>query len=318
MRGNRVLSNIVAGQAVHERYGGVVPELASRAHQKHIVPVVHDALAAAGISTAELEAIAFTEGPGLMGSLLVGGSFAKGLAISLGTPLVAVDHMMAHVLAHFIHDDEKSSPTFPFLCLTVSGGHTQLVLVRSALDMEVVGHTLDDAAGEAFDKAAKLLNLGYPGGPRIQQLAENGNERAFTFSTPNVGSFDFSFSGIKTSFLYLVQREMKNDPEFLEKRMSDLCASYQRHLVDYLLARLRQAAIHFGVNDLALAGGVSANAHLRDRFASLANELNMRSHIPAFQYCTDNAAMIGMAAQFKLQHGELAGLDTTTKARMKF
>lgn len=316
LRGDEVLSNIVAGQEVHREYGGVVPELASRAHQQHIVPVVHQALHQAGIRKEELDAIAFTVGPGLMGSLLVGASFAKGMALGLGIPLVAVDHMQAHILAHFIRG-EQSAPTFPFLCLTVSGGHTQIVKVDAPRSMTVLGRTIDDAAGEAFDKAAKVLGLGYPGGPTIDRLAKQGDPGRFQFATPRAGGLDYSFSGVKTSFLYLVQRMEKEQPGSVQASLPDICASYQRHVVSYLLAVLDEAIRQTGVKAIALAGGVSANSELRLRFKALAERHGITAHIPPFDYCTDNAAMIGMAAQFKLRAGDTAGLDVAPMARLR-
>jgi N6-L-threonylcarbamoyladenine synthase len=315
LRGNRVLSNIVAGQEVHRQYGGVVPELASRAHQAHIVPVVHQALAAAGVDKTALDAIAFTVGPGLMGSLLVGTSFAKAMALALDIPLIAVDHMQAHVLAHFIEGDAPP-PSCPFLCLTVSGGHTQIVRVDAPLSMEVIGRTLDDAAGEAFDKASKLLGLGYPGGPLVDRLAKQGDPHRFQFATPRLDGHDYSFSGVKTSFLNLVQKGRQADPDFIEKHLHDLCASYQRHVVTYLLDVMEGAMRETGVRSIALAGGVSANSELRTRFQELGERHGCTVHIPPFAYCTDNAAMIGIAGLFKLQAGEMAGQNTVAMARM--
>ncbi len=317
LRGKTVLSNVVANQQVHEQYGGVVPELASREHQKNIVPVVDHALKLAGIDKTQLDAVAFTEGPGLMGSLLVGASFAKALALSLHIPLISVDHMQAHVLAHFI-EDEKPAPEFPFLCLTVSGGHTQIILVEAPLKLTVVGRTIDDAAGEAFDKAAKILDLGYPGGPVIDKLAKIGNPNAFQYATPSIDGFDYSFSGIKTSFLYHLQNAMKADDTFISNNLNDICASYQGHLVGYILSKMKAAMVHYQVKDIALAGGVSANSELRDRFGKLAMEHGMRAHIPRFEYCTDNAAMIGIVGYFKFQGGAFAPLSTTAKARLHF
>lgn len=317
LRRKEVLSNVVANQDIHREYGGVVPELASREHQKNIVPVVDAALSRAGITASDLSAVAFTEGPGLMGSLLVGGSFAKTLALSLGIPLIAVDHMQAHILAHFI-DDGKQAPEFPFLCLTVSGGHTQIVLVEEPLKMTVVGKTIDDAAGEAFDKAAKILNLGYPGGPLIDNLAQQGNPDRFSYSTPQIEGFNYSFSGIKTSFLYHLQKEMRTDDRFIDNNLNDICASYQHHIVSYLLSQLKGAITQYEVKDIALAGGVSANSELRSRFKTLATEMGIRSHIPKFEYCTDNAAMIGIVGYFKFLENDHVGYDITTKARLHF
>lgn len=317
LRGNEVLSNVVAGQEVHHAFGGVVPELASRAHQQNIVPVVHQALAAAGVSKTDLSAVAFTVGPGLMGSLLVGGTFAKSFALGLGIPLVAVDHMQAHILAHFIQG-EQAPPVFPFLCLTVSGGHTQIVLVKSSTDMTVLGSTIDDAAGEAFDKAAKVLGLGYPGGPLVDRHSQQGNPGRFQFATPRIEGFDYSFSGVKTSFLYLVQKHVQADVDFVAHNMGDICASYQHHVVRYLLTVFERAIAHTGVKAIALAGGVSANSELRTRFAELAEKTGCTSHIPPFAYCTDNAAMIGIAGYYKLLNGELASQETTPMARLRF
>lgn len=318
LSGKRVLSNIVANQDVHHKYGGVVPELASREHQKNIVPVVDLALKTAGVDKSELHAIAFTEGPGLLGSLLVGGSFAKTLSLSLGIPLIAVNHMQAHILAHFIEDDETNEPEFPFLNLTVSGGHTQIVLVEAPLKMTVIGKTIDDAAGEAFDKAAKILNLGYPGGPVIDKLARSGASDKYNYATPQIEGLDYSFSGIKTSFLYHLQKEMKLNPEFINENLNDICASYQSHVVKYLLSKLNKAISEYGVNDIALAGGVSANSELRSRFLDLAEQSGIRGHIPKFEYCTDNAAMIGIVGYFKFLDSDFSDLSTTPKARLLF
>ncbi len=316
--GKRVLSNVVANQEIHHLYGGVVPELASREHQKNIVPVVSAALAQAGIAKEQLSAVAFTEGPGLLGSLLVGGSFAKTFALSLGIPLIAVDHMQGHILAHFIEDDSKTAPTFPFLNLTVSGGHTQIVLVKDPLNMKVVGKTIDDAAGEAFDKAAKIMNLGYPGGPIVDKLALTGNSSKYAYATPNVDGLDFSFSGIKTSFLYHLQKEMKKDSEFITDNLNDICASIQSHLVKYLLQKMEDAICTYSINDIALSGGVSANSLLRSEFLKLAESKGIHGHIPKFEYCTDNAAMIGIAGYFKYLKSDFADLSTSPKARLHF
>lgn len=317
LRGNVVLSNIVAGQAVHSKYGGVVPELASRAHQQHIVPVVQQALAEAGIDKSALSAIAFTVGPGLMGSLLVGASFAKTMALGLRIPLLAVNHMQAHILAHFIQS-ENDPPQFPFLCLTVSGGHTQIVRVDAPNRMTVLGKTIDDAAGEAFDKAAKVLGLGYPGGPMIDQLAQQGNDQRFAFANPKVEGCDYSFSGVKTSFLYLVQKEIRANPNFVAENLADICASYQRHVVAYLLTVMQRAISETKVNSIALAGGVSANSKLRLDFALLAEKNGCTAHIPPFAYCTDNAAMIGMAGHFQFINEEWASQSTIPQPRLVF
>lgn len=312
-----MLSNIVAGQDVHSAYGGVVPELASRAHQQHIVPVVHQALTQAGVRRDELSAIAFTMGPGLMGSLLVGASFAKTMALALRIPLIAVDHMQAHVLAHFIRG-ESAPPSFPFLCLTVSGGHTQIVKVDAPDKMTVLGRTIDDAAGEAFDKAAKVLGLGYPGGPLIDKYAQLGKVDRFRLATPRLDGYDYSFSGVKTSFLYLIQKELRADPGFIATNLNDICASYQDHVVGYLIAVMERAVRATGVKSIALAGGVSANSALRIRFRQLAERTDCSVHIPPFAYCTDNAGMIGIAGYFKYLNGEFADQQTVPMPRLHF
>ena len=310
----KVLNNIVATQSVHEKYGGVVPELASRAHQENIIPVVHEALASSGLALSDLSAIAFTRGPGLMGALLVGVSFAKSLAYSLSVPLIEVNHMQAHVLAHFIEDPK---PQFPFICLTVSGGHTQLVLVKSPLVMEVIGETRDDAVGEAFDKTAKLLGLPYPGGPLIDKYAKEGNPKAFQFPITRMPELDYSFSGIKTAVLYFLRDQIQNQPDFIKENMSDLCASIQYSLIEMLLIKLKLAVKQYGVKEVAIAGGVSANSGLRDTLSDLAKKRGWNLYIPKFEYCTDNAAMIAMAAHFKYQEGEFASMDVTPLAKMK-
>lgn len=309
----KVLNNIIATQAIHQKYGGVVPELASRAHQRNIVAVVDEALEKSGTKKSELDAIAFTRGPGLMGSLLVGVSFAKGLALGLGKPLIEVNHMQAHVLSHFI-DDPK--PAFPFLCLTVSGGHTQIIRVTDYLTMEVIGETQDDAVGEAFDKAAKIIGLPYPGGPLIDQFAKLGNPQAFKFSDTDMPGLEFSFSGIKTSFLYFIRDQTKKDENFVEKNLNDICASIQHQLVKMLVKKLEQASRETGINEIAIAGGVSANSGLRETLANLAAAKNWNLYIPKFEYCTDNAAMIAMAAHFKYLKQDFTTLDTAPLARM--
>jgi N6-L-threonylcarbamoyladenine synthase len=311
----KVLNNIIATQSVHQKYGGVVPELASRAHQQNIVAVVNEALQTAGILKTELTAIAFTRGPGLMGSLLVGVSFAKGLSLGLKIPLIEVNHMQAHVIAHFI-DDPK--PAFPFLCLTVSGGHTQIVLVRDYLDMEIIGQTQDDAVGEAFDKAAKVMGLPYPGGPLIDKYAQQGNPNAFKFPETVMPGLDFSFSGIKTAFLYFLRDEKQKNPFFIDQNLNDICASLQLHLVNMLLNRLVQASKQTGISEIAIAGGVSANSGLRKAIKETGSKLGWNIFIPAFEYCTDNAAMIAMAAHYKFLKGEFCGLDVVPMARMPF
>jgi N6-L-threonylcarbamoyladenine synthase len=313
IRNGKVLNNIIASQAVHQKYGGVVPELASRAHQRNIVMVVEEALTTAGVSLTELDGLAFTRGPGLMGSLLVGVSFVKGLALALNKPLIEVNHMRAHVLAHFI---DSPKPTFPFLCLTVSGGHTQLIVVKDYLDMEVIGETQDDAVGEAFDKAAKIMGLPYPGGPMIDQYAKAGNPKAYTFSKTSMPGFDFSFSGIKTAFLYFIRDERKKNPAFVEDNLNDICASIQHHLVTMLTEKLVLASEQTGIKQIAIAGGVSANSGLRNTLTELAKQHNWDLFIPAFEYCTDNAGMIAMAAHYQYQKGMFSTLDVSPLARM--
>jgi N6-L-threonylcarbamoyladenine synthase len=309
----KVLNNIIATQAVHQKYGGVVPELASRAHQQNIVIVVQEAIRNAGVSPTDLDAIAFTRGPGLIGSLLVGVSFAKGLALALDVPLIEVNHMEAHVLAHFI-DDPK--PRFPFLCLTVSGGHTQIVRVKDHLSMEVIGQTQDDAVGEAFDKAAKIMNLPYPGGPLIDKYAQQGNPNRFRFSETTMPGLDFSFSGIKTAFLYFLKDEMKKNPRFIDDNLADICASLQRHLVGMLMTRLSQASEQQKIGNIAIAGGVSANSGLRTAVQEIGQQKGWQIFIPKFEYCTDNAAMIAMAAHYKFLKQDFSTLEVTPLARM--
>lgn len=313
IQNGKVLNNIIASQAIHQKYGGVVPELASRAHQQNIVSVVDEAMRQAQLTPAALDAVAFTRGPGLMGSLLVGVSFAKGLAMALGIPLIEVNHMEAHVLAHFIDDPQ---PEFPFLCLTVSGGHTQIVRVDSPYQFTVIGETHDDAVGEAFDKAAKILGLPYPGGPLIDKHAKQGNPLAFRFSDTHMPGLDFSFSGIKTSILYFVRDETKKNPDFVQQRLDDLCASIQHQLIRMLLTRLGQASEQTGIRQIAIAGGVSANSGLRRELLAMGEARGWSVYIPAFEYCTDNAAMIAMAAHFKYIKGDFCGLDVTPLARM--
>lgn len=309
----KVLNNIIASQAIHQKYGGVVPELASRAHQQNIIMVVDEAMQLANIKPIDLNGIAFTRGPGLMGSLLVGVSFAKGMALALDVPLIEVNHMQAHVLAHFI-DDPK--PAFPFLCLTVSGGHTQIVLVRDYLDMEVIGQTRDDAVGEAFDKAAKMMGLPYPGGPLIDKYAQLGNAKAFKFPSTSMPGLDFSFSGIKTAFLYFLRDERLKNPDFVEENLNDICASLQHHLVNMLMERLLQAAELTRISRVAIAGGVSANSSLQQKLIRAGQERRWDVFIPAFEYCTDNAAMIAMAAHYKFLKSEFSTIDVTPLARM--
>lgn len=308
LRDRRVLSNVIASQKVHEQYGGVVPELASRAHQQNIVPVVDTALRQAGIGKEEVDAVGFTRGPGLLGSLLVGVSFAKSFATAIGKPLVEVNHLQAHVLSHFI-DRGEPMPQFPFICLLVSGGHTQILLLRDYFDITVLGTTIDDAAGEAIDKAAKIMDLGYPGGPIIDRLAKEGNADAFHFATPHIAGYDYSFSGIKTSFLYFLRDRLKEDPDFIEKHKADLCASIQKTIVDFLLKKVERAALDNHVRQLAIAGGVSANSLLRSELQRICQKHHWQAFIPPFSFCTDNAAMVGIAATLKYERGEYADIS---------
>ncbi len=310
----RVLSNIVATQSVHEHYGGVVPELASRAHQQHIVPVVDQALRAANITKTMLSAVAYTQGPGLLGALLVGASFAKSLAWGLSVPLISVNHMRAHVLAHFI---DLPYPMFPFLCLTVSGGHTQLLRVGSYLDMRVIGQTQDDAVGEAFDKAAKLLGLPYPGGPHIDRWAQQGNPQTFTFPETQMPALDFSFSGIKTGFLNFLNQQKQRDPDFVANNLADICASLQQALIDMLLHKLTLAVEQTGIQQVAIAGGVSANTGLRKALAEAAEQRGWTIHVPRFEYCTDNAAMIATAAHYQYLAQDFSDLRVSPNPRLK-
>jgi len=310
---SKVLNNVIASQTVHHKYGGVVPELASRAHQQHILDVVNEAMSTAGILPSSLDAIAFTKGPGLMGSLLVGVSFAKGMALALGIPLIEVNHMEAHVLAHFISDPK---PSFPFLCLTVSGGHTQLVKVKDYLDMEVIGETQDDAVGEAFDKAAKIMGLPYPGGPLIDQYAKEGNPKAYSFPDTAMQGLNFSFSGIKTAFLYFLRDRLAEDAAFVEKNRNDICASLQSHLISMLMQKLRRAANETGIKQIAIAGGVAANSGLRSAIRDAAEKNRWEVFIPDFQYCTDNAAMIAIAAHYKFLQNKFTTLEVAPVANL--
>jgi N6-L-threonylcarbamoyladenine synthase len=314
----KILANVIAGQKVHEAYGGVVPELASRAHQQNIVPVVDHALKTADISKRQISAIAYTRGPGLLGSLLVGASFAKSMSLALGVPLIAVNHMQAHILAHFIQEKEKQSavPSFPFLCLTVSGGHTQIVRVNGYFDLEVLGETIDDAAGEAFDKIAKILGFPYPGGPLVDKLAQSGS-RKYAFPHPKVSVYNYSFSGLKTSFLYFIKDKLKEDENFIEKNKPDICASIQETIIDILLEKFLKAAKDTGISELAIAGGVSANSRLRSALGEIAKKNNFRLYIPKFEYCTDNAAMIAMTGYLKFIENQFSSLDQTPQARYK-
>ena len=323
IRDGILLSNVTASQGVHEEFGGVVPELASRAHQLNIVPVVDAALKRAGVEANELSAIAFTRGPGLLGSLLVGTSFAKGLALSLHIPLVEVNHLQAHILAHFItpapisNSAASNTPNFPFLCLLVSGGNSQIVLVKSHREMEIIGQTIDDAAGEAFDKCAKTMDLPYPGGPWIDRLAKEGNAEAFQFAKPNIPGYNYSFSGLKTSFLYFLRDQLKENPNFIEENKADLCASLQKTIIDILINKLKRAAKDLKVSEIAVAGGVSANSGLRDALIDLGKRHRWTVHIPPFAYTTDNAAMVCQAGYFKYLDGEFCPIDAAPYAKTR-
>ena len=330
-----LLSNVTASQGVHEEFGGVVPELASRAHQLNIVPVVDAALKRAGVEPNQLSAIAFTRGPGLLGSLLVGTSFAKGLALSQNIPLVEVNHLQAHILAHFIEakgerleakgerreakgeDTGNRGPGFPFLCLLVSGGNSQIVLVKDPYTMEIIGQTIDDAAGEAFDKCAKIMGLPYPGGPWIDRLAKEGNAEAFQFAKPHIPEYNYSFSGLKTSFLYFLRDQLKENPEFIEENKADLCASLQKTIIDILINKLKKAAKDLGIKEIAVAGGVSANSGLRDALIDLGKRHHWKVHIPPFAYTTDNAAMVAQAGYFKYLKGDFCPIDAAPYAKTK-
>ena len=318
LRGNTLLSNVIASQAVHKEYGGVVPELASRAHEQNILPVVSEAIKRAGISANDLDAIAFTRGPGLLGSLLVGVNYAKGLAMSLGIPMVEVNHLHAHVMAHFIEekDEEHQSPEYPFLCLLVSGGNSQIILCHSPYKMEIVGQTIDDAAGEAFDKCAKVMGLGYPGGPIVNRLANEGNPHAFKFAKPNVPGYDYSFSGLKTSFLYTLRDEIKLNPNFVEENKENLCASLQYTVIEILMKKLRLAAKELKIKHVAVAGGVSANTGLREAFVDHARRYDWSIYIPKFAYTTDNAAMVAMSGHYNYLEGKQNEMDTVPYARV--
>lgn len=311
VRDGQVLSNKTANQEIHQIYGGVVPEAASRAHQINILPVVEMAIRAAGVDKKEIDAVAFTRGPGLIGSLIVGVSFAKGFALSRNLPLIEVNHMMAHVLAHFAEDPK---PQFPFLCLTVSGGHTQILIVKDYLDMEIIGQTIDDAAGEAFDKTGKMLGLDYPAGPIIDKLAKTGTPR-FTFPEPKIPGLDFSFSGLKTSILYFLKKQVTENPQFVEENLADICASVQARIVSILMNKLRLAATETGIKEVALAGGVSANSGLRQALVEEGLQKGWNTYIPRFEYCTDNAAMIGITGYYKFLQGKFVGQDVSPVAR---
>ena len=319
IRDGVMLSNVIASQAVHEAYGGVVPELASRAHQQNIIPVVSEAIKRAGIDKSELSAIAFTRGPGLMGSLLVGTSFAKGLALSLNIPMIEVNHLQAHVLAHFIKEsaDDNHAPSFPFLCLLVSGGNSQIIQVNAYNDMKVIGQTIDDAAGEAFDKCAKVMGLGYPGGPVVNRLANEGNPKAFTFSKPHIAGYDYSFSGLKTSFLYTLRDELVKNPDFIEQNKQDLCASLQATVIDILMSKLRIAAKDLHIKEVAVAGGVSANSGLRNAFIDHGKRFGWKVHIPKFSFTTDNAAMVAITGYYKYLDKEFCPVDAAPFSRVQ-
>ena len=319
IRNTTLLSNVIASQEVHRKYGGVIPELASRAHQQNIIPVIDTAIKEAGISASEIDGIAFTRGPGLLGSLLVGVSFAKGLALSLDVPMMEINHLQGHIFSHFIDlpDRELPHPRFPFLCLLVSGGHSQIVLVKDYAEMEIIGTTIDDAAGEAFDKCAKVMGLPYPGGPVIDRLAKEGNPKAFRLAHPHVDGYDYSFSGLKTSFLYMLRDAVAGDPDFIERNKADLCASLQSTIVEILLDKLVRASKDTGIRDIAIAGGVSANSGLRNGIVEQGLKRGWRTFLPEFKFTTDNAAMIAMAGYYHYQHGDFSSLDVSPVARIE-
>ncbi|GAA4279070.1 tRNA (adenosine(37)-N6)-threonylcarbamoyltransferase complex transferase subunit TsaD [Aquimarina mytili] len=314
----KVLSNVVASQKIHEQYGGVVPELASRAHQQNIVPVIDQAIKQANIDKKDLSAIAFTRGPGLMGSLLVGTSFAKSLALALDIPLIDVNHMQAHILAHFIDEDEFDKPEFPFLAMTISGGHTQIVKVNDHFDMEIIGETIDDAVGEAFDKSAKILGLPYPGGPLIDRYAQLGNPKAFPFPKPKVGELNFSFSGLKTSVLYFIQKMVKENPNFIEENLNDICASLQYTIINILIDKLKKASKQTGIKHIAIGGGVSANSGIRKALKEGEHKYGWKTYVPKFEYTTDNAAMIAIVGYLKYLKKDFTDMAVVAKARIKF
>ena len=315
IKGNTILSNIAANQEIHNEYGGVVPELASRAHQQNIIPVVQKSVTKANIQQKDISAIGFTRGPGLLGSLLVGTSFAKSLAMSLNVPLIEVNHLQAHILAHFIEDANPMPPKFPFLCLTVSGGHTMIVLVKDYFEMEIIGKTIDDAAGEAFDKIGKIFDLDYPAGPIVDRLAKEGDENTFKFNKPRLELYNYSFSGIKTSVLYFIQKEIKKNPDFIKDNLNNLCASVQKSIIDILMDKLQKAATDYDIKEVAIAGGVSANSRLRKAMQENAEKLGWNIYIPKFEYTTDNAAMIAMVAKLKYDRGEFSDLSVSATAR---
>ncbi len=317
LKNETILSNIIASQDVHKLYGGVVPELASRAHQQNIIPVVDQAIKKAGIAMKDIDAIAFTKGPGLLGSLVVGTSFSKAFSLAMDIPMIDVNHMHGHVLAHFIDDEGKDKPSFPFLCLTVSGGHTQIVLVRAPLDMEVIGTTIDDAAGEAFDKSAKILGFPYPGGPLIDKFAKEGNALKFEFAKPKMEGYNFSFSGLKTSILYFLQKQTKLNPNFIDENLADICASIQKSIIDILFVKLTQAASDLNINQIAIAGGVSANSGLRSELNRIGIIKKWKTFIPKFEFCTDNAAMIAITGKYMFENKQFADQSVSAVARMK-
>lgn len=313
----KVLSNVVANQEVHAKYGGVVPELASRAHQQNIVPVVQQAIEQAKINKTDLSAIAFTRGPGLMGSLLVGTSFAKSLALGLKIPLIDVNHMQAHILAHFIKEEDSKIPPFPFICLTISGGHTQIVKITNHFEMEILGETIDDAVGEAFDKSAKILGLPYPGGPLVDKYAQLGNPKAFEFTKPKVGDLQFSFSGLKTQILYFIQKKLRENPKFIEENLNDICASIQHTIIEILIGKLKNAVKQTGIKHIAIAGGVSANSEIRKRLQTAEKHWGWTTYIPKFEYTTDNAAMIAITGYLKYLNSNYSDISISAKARLK-
>jgi N6-L-threonylcarbamoyladenine synthase len=317
LKNDAILSNVTAGQKVHEEFGGVVPELASRAHQQNIIPVVEAAIKRANVELKDIDAIAFTRGPGLMGSLVVGTAFAKSLSLALNKPLLDVNHMHAHILAHFI-DEGQEMPEFPFLCLTVSGGHTQIVRVNSPLDLEIIGSTIDDAAGEAFDKIAKIIGLPYPGGPLVDKLAQEGNPTKFTFAKPQIADYNYSFSGLKTSVLYFLQKQLKENPNFIEENKADICASVQHTIIEILFKKIIKASTDLSINQIAIAGGVSANSGLRKRLIELGEEQKWKVFIPKFEYCTDNAGMIAIAGKFLYEAGIFADQSISANPRLNF
>ncbi|WP_339886901.1 tRNA (adenosine(37)-N6)-threonylcarbamoyltransferase complex transferase subunit TsaD [uncultured Flavobacterium sp.] len=315
---DKVISNVVAGQPIHQEFGGVVPELASRAHQQNIVPVVDVALKKAGITKEDLSCIAFTQGPGLMGSLLVGGSFAKSMSVALEIPLIAVNHMKAHILAHFIDEEGFDKPTFPFLALTISGGHTQIVKVNSFFDLEIIGETTDDAVGEAFDKSAKVLGFPYPGGPLIDKFAKEGNPKAYKFTKPKVEGLNFSFSGLKTQILYFIQKNVAENPNFIEENKADICASIQHTIINILMDKLKMAVAETGINQIAIGGGVSANSGIRQTLKEGEVKYGWKTYIPKFEYTTDNAAMIGIVGYYNFLENNYSDASIVSKARIKF